>query len=194
GAAAAAGGRAGGSRRGGGVGRPARRHRLGGTPTALGPGQPAYLSVVAAPLPGRRGRHPGTDGGPGGDRGLPGGYMLRVGPGVLDWHRFRDLAAAAAGIAGSDPAAAAALLRQALSLWRGPAAADLDGGPPALAARIAAMGEARMITLEQRVEAELAAGRHRELAPQLAELTCAHPPREQFRAHQMPALYRSRRP
>src|SRR5215469_16857795 len=123
----------------------------------------------------------------------PGGYMLRVGPGVLDWHRFRDLAAAAAGIAGSDPAAAAALLRQALSLWRGPAAADLDGGPPALAARIAAMGEARMITLEQRVEAELAAGRHRELAPELAELTCAHPLREQFRAHQMLALYRSGR-
>jgi len=123
----------------------------------------------------------------------PGGYMLRVGPGVLDWHRFRDLAATAAGIAGSDPAAAAALLRQALSLWRGPAAADLDGEPPALAARIAAMGEARMIALEQRVEAELAAGRHRELAPELAELTSAHPLREQFRAHQMLALYRSGR-
>src|SRR5215472_7809477 len=97
----------------------------------------------------------------------PGGYMLRVGPGVLDWHRFRDLAATAAGIAGSDPAAAAA--------------------------RIAAMGEARMIALEQRVEAELAAGRHRELAPELAELTSAHPLREQFRAHQMLALYRSGR-
>src|SRR5215469_5933748 len=123
----------------------------------------------------------------------PGGYMLRVGPGVLDWHRFRDLAATAAGIAGSDPAAAAALLRQALSLWRGPAAADLDGEPPALAARIAAMGEARMIALEQRVEAQLAAGRHRELAPELAELTSAHPLREQFRAHQMLALYRSGR-
>ena len=123
----------------------------------------------------------------------PGGYMLRVAQGVLDWHRFRDLAAAAAGIAGSDPAAAAALLRQALNLWRGPAAADLDGEPPALAARIAAMGEARVIALEQRVEAELAAGRHRELAPELAELTSAHPLREQFRAHQMLALYRSGR-
>src|SRR5215471_6609453 len=123
----------------------------------------------------------------------PGGYMLRVGPGVLDWHRFRDLAAAAAGIAGSDPAAAAALLREALSLWRGPAAADLDGGPPALADRIAAMGEARMTAVEQRVEAELAAGRHRELTPELAELTSAHPLREQFRAHQMLALYRSGR-
>lgn len=123
----------------------------------------------------------------------PGGYVLRAGPGALDWHQFRDLAAAAAGIARSDPSAAAAQLRQALDLWRGPAAADLDGGPLWLAARIAAMDEARLAALEQRIEAELAAGRHRDLAPELAGLTTAHPLREQFRACQMLALYRSGR-
>ena len=123
----------------------------------------------------------------------PAGYVLRTDPGVLDWHLFRDLAAAAAGIAGSDPAAAGHLLRQGLGLWRGPAAADLDGGPPAVAARIAAMDEARLAALEQRIEADLAAGHHRDLAPELAELTAAHPLREQFRAAQMTALYRSGR-
>jgi DNA-binding SARP family transcriptional activator len=124
----------------------------------------------------------------------PGGYVLRAGSGVLDWNRFRDLAAAGAGIAGSDPAGAGALLRDALCLWRGTAAADLDGGPPWLAARIAAMNEARVAALEQRIEADIAAGRHRDLVPELAELTGAHPLREQFRAYQMTALYRSGRP
>jgi DNA-binding SARP family transcriptional activator len=123
----------------------------------------------------------------------PGGYVLRAAPAALDWHRFRDLAAEAAGIAGSDAAAAADLLRQALGLWRGPAVADLDGGPPWLVARAAAMDEARLAALEQRIEADLAAGRHRDLAPELVELTAAHPLREQFRAHQMLALYRSGR-
>ena len=123
----------------------------------------------------------------------PGGYVLRAGPGALDWHQFRDLAAAAAGIAGSDPSAAAAQLRRALDLWRGPAAADLDGSPLWLAARIAAMDEARLTALEQCIEADLATGRHRELAPELAGLTTAHPLREQFRACQMLALYRSGR-
>jgi DNA-binding SARP family transcriptional activator len=123
----------------------------------------------------------------------PGGYLLRTGPGVLDWNRFRDLAAAAAGITGSDPAAAAALLTEALSLWRGAAAADLDGGPPWLAARVAAMNEARAAALEQRIEADLAVGRHRELVPELAELTTAYPLRERFSGYQMTALYRSGR-
>lgn len=123
----------------------------------------------------------------------PGGYMLRTDPGVLDWNRFRDLAAMAAGIAGNDPAAAAALLSEALGLWRGTAAADLDGGPTWLTARIAAMNEAMTAALEQRIEAGLAAGRHRELVPELAQLTAAHPLREQFRGYQMTALYRSGR-
>jgi len=123
----------------------------------------------------------------------PGGYVLRAGSGALDWNVFRDLAAAAAGIARSDPGTAAALLRNALYLWRGTAAADLDGGPPWLAARIAAMNEARVVALERRIEADLAAGRYRDLVPELAELTATDPLREQFRAYQMTALYRSGR-
>ena len=91
------------------------------------------------------------------------------------------------------PATAAALLHRALALWRGPAAPELDDGPPELIARLAAMEEARIRALEQRIEADLAAGRHHELAAELAELTARYPLREEIRAHQMLALYRSGR-
>jgi hypothetical protein len=118
-----------------------------------------------------------------------GRYVLRADPGVLDWHCFRGLAAAGAGVLQSDPAVAAGLLGQALRLWRGPAAAGLDDQPE-LAARTAAMDEARLTALEQRIEADLAMGRHRDLVAELAELTAACPLRERFRAQSMLALYR----
>jgi Bacterial transcriptional activator domain len=78
-------------------------------------------------------------------------------------------------------------------LWRGQAAYELADGPVWLVARIAAMEEARLTALEQRIEADLATGGHRNLAAELAELTACHPLREQLRAHQMLALYRSGR-
>lgn len=118
------------------------------------------------------------------------GYRLDAAPGELDWHCFRDLSAAAAGCLSSDPAAAGRLLRQALGLWRGDALADVADGVPLLQARLAAMEEERLGVLEQRIEADLAAGRHRELLGELAELVLVHPLRERFRAHQMVALYR----
>ena len=49
--------------------------------------------------------------------------MVSVGPGALDLDRFEELAAAARD---QDAAAAAAALREALALWRGPALADVD--------------------------------------------------------------------
>ena len=122
----------------------------------------------------------------------PGGYVLRAEPGALDWDCFRDLVDAAR-ISRSEPATAAALLHSALGLWRGPAVPEFDDGPPELAARLAAMEEARIGALEQRIEADLAAGRHHELAAELSELIARYPLREQFRAYQMVALYRSGR-
>ena len=120
----------------------------------------------------------------------PSGYVMRAAPGMLDWEEFRILSARAAGIASSDPAAAGRLLWQALRLWRGPLVAELTDSPPVLAARIAAMLEARMTALEQRIEADLRIGRHRELVAELARLVVSYPLREDFRAHQMVALYR----
>jgi DNA-binding SARP family transcriptional activator len=72
------------------------------------------------------------------------------------------------------------LLRQAL----------VADGLPQLAARLAATEVARLTALEQRIQADLAAGRHGELVAELGELAAAYPFREQFLAHQMVALYR----
>jgi DNA-binding SARP family transcriptional activator len=118
------------------------------------------------------------------------GYLLAAGPDALDWHMFRLLVKAGGRRVKSDPAAAAERLRAAVDLWRGPALADLADGLPQLAARITGLEEARLSAVEQRVEADLAAGRHCDVVAELAEFVCVHPFRERFRAQQMLALYR----
>ncbi|HUZ23360.1 MAG TPA: BTAD domain-containing putative transcriptional regulator [Streptosporangiaceae bacterium] len=123
----------------------------------------------------------------------PGGYVLQAEPGALDWDRFGSLSLTAAECMRSDPATAGSLLREALDLWRDRPLADIADAMPALGARIAALEEARLTALEQRVDADLAAGRSREVIGELAELAAAHPLREQFRAQLMLALYRSGR-
>ncbi len=121
---------------------------------------------------------------------VPAGYQLDAAPGALDWDRFRKLAADGQRRLRPDPAAAGQLLRQALELWRGSPVADVAEFLPGESARIAAMEEARLTALEQRIEADLGAGLDRDLVAELAELARAHPFREQLRAHQMTALYR----
>ncbi len=123
----------------------------------------------------------------------PPGYRLRLPPQELDWLRFTGLVASAGPLLDRDPAAATRLLRQALGFWRGPVLAGLLDDADALAPRVAAMEEARLAALEQRIQADLVLGRHHELAGELLELVSAHPLREQFRAAQMLALYRSGR-
>ena len=51
-----------------------------------------------------------------------------------------------------------------------------------------------MAALEDRIEADLALGRHAEVVPELERLVADHPLRERLRAQQMLALYRSRPP
>src|SRR5207237_4111472 len=77
-------------------------------------------------------------------------------------------------------------------LWRGPALSDVASAPLARA-EAARLDEARLVALEERVEADLACGRHGELLPDLEALTRAHPVRERFWAQRMVALYRSGR-
>ena len=56
----------------------------------------------------------------------PNGYMLRAAPGELDLDRFETLAERGRrALAANDPERAAALLREALEVWRGPPLADL---------------------------------------------------------------------
>ncbi|MER5886003.1 BTAD domain-containing putative transcriptional regulator [Streptomyces sp. NPDC001941] len=106
-------------------------------------------------------------------------------PDLTDLHRFTRLTAEAdAHARAGDPESAAATLRTALALWRGPALADL---PDAAAA--AARPEAlRLAALRRRVEADLLRGAVEGLVPELTELVAAHPYDEPFRAQLVRAL------
>jgi DNA-binding SARP family transcriptional activator len=117
------------------------------------------------------------------------GYLIRVAPHELDLLRFEQLVEEAT----RTPAdRAGRLLRDALSLWRGPALADLASEPFAQA-EILRLEEVRLAALELRIENDLALGRHRELVGELEVLVHEHPLRERPRAQLMLALYRSGR-
>ncbi len=120
------------------------------------------------------------------------GYALELTADTLDLDRFRQLASAArSAAAGSDAANASHLSRAALVLWRGEPLADLD--EPFAAVERAALQELHIATLEERIEADLALGRHALLVPELERLTAVHPYRERLVALLMLALYRSNR-
>jgi len=89
----------------------------------------------------------------------PPGYVIRLAPEQLDLHRFERLADESSR---TEPRLAAELLREALGLWRGEALADLSYEPFARPA-IERLEELRLAALEQRLEAELALGRHTEI-------------------------------
>ena len=113
------------------------------------------------------------------------GYRLRLAPGELDLATFTELCERAAE---ADPADAAALLREALALWRGVPLAGV--GEARFAAAEADRLEAlRLAALERRVEADLALGRHADLVPELEALVREHPYREPLRRQLMLALY-----
>ena len=115
----------------------------------------------------------------------PPGYLVRVGDGELDLHRFEWLVTTARA---EEPAEAARLVRQALALWRGAPLAEL--GDSFARADRARLEEQRLAALEQRIEAELALGHHAALVPELEGLVREQPLRERRRAQLMLALYR----
>ena len=117
------------------------------------------------------------------------GYMAVVGPDELDLEVFRRLAAEAAN---SDLPRRAALLREALSLWRGPPLADLADEPFA-PAEIKYLDELRLAALERRIDADLELGRHSDLIAELETFVQEDPRRDRLRARLMLALYRSGR-
>jgi DNA-binding SARP family transcriptional activator len=121
------------------------------------------------------------------------GYVIRLDSDQLDLHRFERLVDDARGqLAEAKPAAAAERLREALSLWRGPALVDFAYESFAQAA-ISRLEEIRLAALELRIEVDLALGRDRELIGELEALVAEHPLRERLRGHLMTALYRSGR-
>src|SRR5215212_9368434 len=107
------------------------------------------------------------------------GYVLRVGADELDLERFVRLREQGR-------------LREALSLWRGPALCDFAYQRFAQG-EIARLNEARLVCVEEQNERELASGRHAELVGELEALVDQYPLRERLRAQLMLSLYRSGR-
>ena len=123
----------------------------------------------------------------------PPGYRLRIREDELDAERFRRLAGEGHQLAVSgDHEEADALYREALALWRGAPLADVAFKSFARS-EVERLDEERLETLTDRIDCELALGRHRELVPELESLVRRHPLRERFRAQLMLALYRSGR-
>ena len=118
------------------------------------------------------------------------GYVLRVENGELDLDRFERLVSEGGeALARERPADAAARLQEALGLWRGPPLADFEYEAFAQP-EIARLQERHTAALEQRIDAELALGRHADLVAELEGLVAQHPLRERLRAQLMVALYR----
>jgi DNA-binding SARP family transcriptional activator/tetratricopeptide (TPR) repeat protein len=109
----------------------------------------------------------------------PPGYLLVVGDGELDLDRFHALVAEGR-------------FHDALSLWRGPPLADFSFERFAQA-EIARLEEERLVCLEERIEADLQAGRHAAVVGELDAFVADHPLRERPRGQLMLALYRSER-
>src|SRR5262249_15080978 len=123
----------------------------------------------------------------------PLGYVIELEDGGLDAGRFeRLLDEGRSLLSAGEPQRAASVLREALGLWRGEPLADFRYEEVASHA-IGRVQELRLIALEQRLEADLACGRHADAVPELEALVREHPLREGLRGLLMLALYRSGR-
>jgi DNA-binding SARP family transcriptional activator/DNA-binding beta-propeller fold protein YncE len=121
------------------------------------------------------------------------GYELRVDPETLDLQRFEQLAEDGRRLlAAGDAQAAAATLEEALSLWRGRPLAEFEASPFALVESLR-LEELRVSVIEDRVQADLALGRHAALIPELETLVAERPHDERLCGYLMLALYRSGR-
>jgi DNA-binding SARP family transcriptional activator/DNA-binding beta-propeller fold protein YncE len=121
------------------------------------------------------------------------GYELRVDPETLDLKRFEQLAEEGRRVlAAGDAATAAAMLEEALSLWRGRPLAEFEASPFALVESLR-LEEVRLSVVDDRVQADLALGRHAALLPELETLVAERPHDERLCGYLMLALYRSGR-
>ena len=121
------------------------------------------------------------------------GYVLQAEPGQVDVDRFEALVAQGRrALEQGDALTAAAVLREALGVWRGPALADFAYERFAQS-EIARLEEGRLAALEDWIDADLALGEHARLVGELEALVREHPLRERLRGQLMLALYRSGR-
>jgi DNA-binding SARP family transcriptional activator len=119
----------------------------------------------------------------------PPGYTMDIGALRFDLLEFEQLTRLGRETLGHGHYQnAAELLHSALACWRGPALANVSEF--LAASDVYRLEEARMVTLECRIEADLALGRHSQVVSELTGLVTEHPLREQLRAKLMVALYR----
>ncbi|MFI7287763.1 BTAD domain-containing putative transcriptional regulator [Streptomyces anulatus] len=114
------------------------------------------------------------------------GYRLHADGDAVDSGRFHRLAAGARST--GDPRERAALLADALAVWRGPAFADFADEEFARAARDR-LDEQRLTALEEQAEVRLELGEHALVADELGDLVALHPLRERLRTAHVRALY-----
>ena len=107
------------------------------------------------------------------------GYLLRLAEGELDLDHFQRLFGDGK-------------FQEALALWRGHPLAEF-GQLRFAQGEIARLQELRQACLEERIEADLLAGRHAELVGELEALVGEYPLRQRLRGQLMLALYRSGR-
>ena len=107
----------------------------------------------------------------------PPGYLLRIDPLQLDVNRVHALLTEAKDAAAGERAAK---LREAIGMWRGPPFEEFEF-------------ELHLTLLEERIEADIEAGRSGEVVGELEVLVSEHPLRERFREQLMLALYQSGR-
>ncbi|MEV8034292.1 BTAD domain-containing putative transcriptional regulator [Streptomyces sp. NPDC086182] len=117
-------------------------------------------------------------------------YALRSPETLLDSQRFEELLALARKQ--QDAHDAVLMLRDALSLWQGPALAGAFPGPP-LQAAAHSLEESRLAAVEQLASAYTVLGEHDRAAATLRTEAVVHPMRESLAASLMTALYRAGR-
>ncbi|MFG2965735.1 MULTISPECIES: BTAD domain-containing putative transcriptional regulator [unclassified Streptomyces] len=124
---------------------------------------------------------------------LPGAYLLATGGGESDTAEFERLVELGCrAMDDENHTGASRILRQALDLWTGPPFADVHTGAQ-LTVEARRLEESRLCALDQRIEADLHLGRHRELLAELTVLTSRYRSHENLHAQFMLALYRSGR-
>ena len=122
-----------------------------------------------------------------------GGYRLHVEPARLDASHMQLLVATARDcVSSGNFERAAERFQDALSLWRGPTLAGLQFESRGRD-EVAQLDELRLAALIERIDCDLALGRHEHALSELNLLVCEHPLRERLRAQQMLALYRADR-
>jgi DNA-binding SARP family transcriptional activator/tetratricopeptide (TPR) repeat protein len=116
------------------------------------------------------------------------GYLLLLAPGDLDLQTFESkVVDGRNALATGDLQAAAMLLSDALSLWRGPLLADVPSSP-LIATQADRAAELWIAATELRIEADLACGRAAQVVPELRGLVAEHPMRERLWLMLMRAL------